>query len=232
MAEKSFLIIEDDAQIKNFIGYILNSNGYKYIETGTAKEALEELSTKKIDFIILDLGLPDLDGVLLLKKIRQHMYDIPIIVVSARDQDQEKADVLDLGADDYLTKPFSAMELLARIRVALRHYSRLNTQNIKNEIVIGELKIDIEKRKVHLYDNEIHLTPMEYGLLFLLMKNAGKVLTSAYIIKELWGVEYGDDTQALRTLMAGVRRKIEKNSAKPKYIITEMGVGYRMVDEI
>ena len=175
-------------------------------------------------------GLPDCDGMEIIKRVRE-WSDMPIIVVSARDQDREKAAALDAGADDYLTKPFSATELLARIRVAIRHLRRQGGEKPQAVYQVGELKIDIEKRLTYLQGEELHLTPMEYNLLALLFKNCGKVLTTQYIIREVWGVGYGSDTQALRALMAALRRKIEKNPAKPRYIVTEIGVGYRLVDE-
>ena len=157
--------------------------------------------------------------------------EVPIIVVSARDQDKEKAAALDMGADDYLTKPFSATELLARIRVALRHLSRQSESKAQPNISVGALRINLDKHLVYLDGDELHITPMEYSLLSLFFRNIGKVMTTRNIIKEIWGVGYGTDTQALRALMAGLRRKIEKNPAKPRYIKTEIGVGYRLVDE-
>ena len=158
--------------------------------------------------------------------------EMPIIVVSARDQDAEKAAALDLGADDYLTKPFSATELLARIRVALRHLYRQNSgYRAQNTLRVDELQIDLDKRLIYIGGEETHVTPMEYALLALLFKNIGKVLTTRQILEEVWGMGHGSDTQALRALMAGLRRKIEKNPAKPRYILTEIGVGYRLVDE-
>lgn len=180
--------------------------------------------------MLLDLGLPDFDGMDVIKKVRE-WSEMPIIVVSARDQDKEKAEALDIGADDYLTKPFSATELLARIRVALRHLYKQGGNKQQTTFQTGNLKIELDKHLVSLDNTELHTTPMEYSLLVLLFKNAGKVLTTSYIIKEIWGVGYGNDTQALRALMAGIRRKIEKNPAKPRYIMTETGVGYRLVDE-
>ena len=188
------------------------------------------LISEPIELLLLDLGLPDCDGMEIIKRVRE-WSDMPIIVVSARDQDREKAAALDAGADDYLTKPFSATELLARIRVAIRHLRRQGGEKPQAVYQVGELKIDIEKRLTYLQGEELHLTPMEYNLLALLFKNCGKVLTTQYIIREVWGVGYGSDTQALRALMAALRRKIEKNPAKPRYIVTEIGVGYRLVDE-
>ena len=224
------LIVEDDSQIRNFICYSLESEGFKYITATTAQGALNTLVSEQVDLMLLDLGLPDFDGTEVIKKVRE-WSEMPIIVVSARDQDKEKANALDLGADDYLTKPFSATELLARIRVALRHLYQQGGSKQQSSFQVGDLKIDYDKHLVYLNNNEIHTTPMEYSLLSLFFRNAGKVLTTSYIISQLWGIGYGNDTQALRALMAGLRRKIEFNPAKPRYIMTEIGVGYRLMDE-
>lgn len=228
--DKNILIVEDDSQIRNFIAYALKGEGYSYKIAQNGKNAMSILVSEKVDLLLLDLGLPDIDGMRVIEKVRE-WSDIPIIVVSARDQDREKVAALDLGADDYLTKPFSSAELMARIRVAIRHIRKLNKDKEITRFKVGNLQIDLDKRIVKLEDKEIHLTPMEYSLLTLFFKNIGKVLTTSYILKEVWGVDYGSDTQALRTLMAALRRKIEKNPAKPKYIMTEVGVGYRLIDE-
>lgn len=224
------LVVEDDKQIQNFIGYSLETAGFPYIAVGTGENALSLLVSEPVDLMLLDLGLPDLDGMDVIRKVRQ-WSQLPIIVVSARDQDKEKVAALDLGADDYLTKPFSANELLARIRVAVRHLYRQKSADEKTVRSVDGLKIDLEKRLVYLEREEIHVTPLEYSLLSLLFCNIGKVLTTQYILKEIYGINYGSDTQALRALMAGLRRKIEKNPSKPRYIMTEIGVGYRLVDE-
>lgn len=225
------LVVEDDKQIRNFICYALETEGFKYTSSITGQGALSILVSEPVDLMLLDLGLPDFDGMEVIRKVRE-WSEMPIIVVSARDQDKEKAAALDLGADDYLTKPFSTTELLARIRVALRHLYRQNgVSRAQNILQVGELKIDRDKRLVYIDGDETHVTPMEYSLLALFFKNIGKVLTTNYILKEVWGVGYGSDTQALRALMAGLRRKIEKNPAKPRYILTEIGVGYRLADE-
>ena len=180
--------------------------------------------------MLLDLGLPDFDGMEVIKKVRA-WSEMPIIVVSARDQDKEKAAALDIGADDYLTKPFSATELMARVRVALRHLNKTKDSKGTAILTVKGLTIDLEKRLVYLENSELHTTPLEYALLALFFKNIGKVLTTKYILKEIYGVGYGTDTQALRALMAGLRRKIEQSPTKPRYILTEIGVGYRLVDE-
>ena len=223
------LIVEDDSQIRNFICYSLKQEGFSYITAGTAQSALSTLVTEQVDLMLLDLGLPDFDGMEVIKKVRE-WSEMPIIVVSARDQDKEKASALDNGADDYLTKPFSSMELMARIRVAIRHIHKAGGARSQTTLSVGGLKIDLDKRLVYLEDIELHTTPLEYSLLSLFFRNIGKVLTTNYIIKEIYGAGYGSDTQALRKLMAGLRRKIEKNPAKPRYILTEIGVGYRLSD--
>lgn len=226
---EQILIVEDDSQIRNFISYSLKQEGFSYLTAGTAQGALSTLVTEQIDLMLLDLGLPDFDGMEVIKKVRE-WSEMPIIVVSARDQDKEKASALDNGADDYLTKPFSSMELMARIRVALRHLYKASGIRSQTNLAVGGLRIDFDKRLVYLEDNELHTTPLEYSLLSLFFRNIGKVLTTKYIIKEIYGAGYGSDTQALRKLMAGLRRKVEKNPAKPRYILTEIGVGYRLSD--
>ena len=227
---ETILIVEDNVQIQNFIAYILKQEGFHYITAGTAQGALSEIVLGNIDLVLLDLGLPDFDGMEVIKKVRE-WSELPIIVVSARDQDKEKAAALDAGADDYLTKPFSATELMARIRVAIRHLKKFATSQIQPVLSVGDLAMDLEKRQVTLKGEPLHLTPMEYNLLSLLFKNMGKVLTTQFILREVYGIGYGTDTQALRALMAGLRRKSEEKPAKPRYILTEIGVGYRLVDE-
>ena len=227
---ETILIVEDNTQIRNFISYILDQEGFHYIATGTAQGALSELVVQHIDLMLLDLGLPDHDGMEVIAKVRE-WSEVPIIVVSARDHDKEKAAALDAGADDYLTKPFSATELMARIRVAIRHLRKVTLAQPQPVLSVGDLVLDLSRHQVFLEDEPLHLTPMEYSLLSLLFKNMGKVLTTQYILKEVYGVGYGTDTQALRTLMASLRRKIEKIPAKPRYILTEIGVGYRLADE-
>ena len=224
------LVVEDDAQILSFICYALKHEGFACATASNAQNALSMLVSERIDIMLLDLGLPDFDGLEVIKKVRE-WSELPIIVVSARDQDKEKAAALDSGADDYLTKPFSAIELMARIRVSLRHLNKRVNHGKQNVFMVGNLNMDFDKHLVSLDGSEVHLSPMEYNLLSLLFKNMGKVLTTGIIIREIWGVGYGTDTQALRALMAGLRRKIEINPAKPRYIMTEIGVGYRLVDE-
>lgn len=228
--EDIILVVEDDSQIRNFIAYTLKQEGFECKTASTAQSALSDLVSEKIDLMLLDLGLPDMDGMEVIEKVRD-WSEIPIIVVSARDQDREKAAALDIGADDFLTKPFSATELMARIRVAIRHLHMNSHKEQQPTLAVGELAIDLSKRQVFIGGEPLHVTPLEYNLLSLFFRNMGKVLTSQFIIREIYGVGYGNDTQALRALMAGLRRKIEPVPAKPRYILTEIGVGYRLVDE-
>lgn len=225
------LIVEDDRPIRNFIATAVSSQGYKYIETDKGNEAISLLMSNNPDLIILDLGLPDIDGIEVIPKVRE-FSDVPIIIVSARENERQKVEALDKGADDYLTKPFGIAELLARIRVSLRH-SRTNGAegNANSNFKVKQLSIDFNKRRVILNNVEIHLTPIEYKILSLLCRYSGKVLTHKFIIREVWGTSVGNETQSLRVFMASLRRKIEKDPAQPEYIYTEVGVGYRLVDE-
>lgn len=229
MYNETILIVEDDLQIQNFIGYTLEEAGYQVMKTAKGEEAVHMAVMEKIDMILLDMGLPDFDGMEVLRKLRE-WSQMPVIIVSARDQDKEKVEALDMGADDYLTKPFSARELLARIRLALRHYYRMEGNDDAELLVNRALKLDKKRHIVLKEEQEIHLTKLEYELLEIFMENKGKVLTYGFILKKLYGKNYGSDTQALRALMAGLRRKIETNTAKPEYIKTEIGVGYRMME--
>lgn len=225
------LIVEDEAAICNFISAVLTSNDYQVLQAKTGKEGLSMFTAYTPDVVLLDLGLPDIDGIEVLKSIRG-WSKTPVVVVSARGHEREKVEALDLGADDYIVKPFGTSELLARIRTAIRHSPEAMGGEAPGggKIIIGELEIDCGRRVVSLSGEKIHLTPVEYKILVLLSKNAGKVLTHDYITKEIWGL-YGSDSHTLRVNMANLRRKIEVNPGTPKYILTEMGVGYRMVEE-
>ncbi len=227
MNDKTVLIIEDDTSIQNFLRLSLKTNGYKTIESETGLGGIALFMANNPDLILLDLGLPDIDGMQVLEQIRRSS-NVPVVIVSARGQEKEKVFALDLGADDYLTKPFGVQELLARIRVALR---KSKPTALRKEFSLDTLHIDIDKRKVKVGGEEIHLTPLEYKMMILFIENAGKVLTHKFIQKEVWGYETGDDYQTLRVFMANIRKKIEVNSACPRFIITEMGVGYRFADE-
>ncbi|MEN6313160.1 MAG: response regulator transcription factor [Clostridiaceae bacterium] len=230
------LIVEDEEGICNFISAVLASNDFNVIKAVKGKEAVSMTASYCPDLILLDLGLPDMDGLDVLKAIRQ-WTGLPVIVVSARGHEREKVEALDLGADDYITKPFGTAELLARIRTALRHSQKSSEMNMSGDgkITTGELEIDYGKRLVSITGEEIHLTPIEYKIIVLLSRYIGKVLTYDFIIKEIWGpftsVTYSSEIQALRVNMANIRRKLEINPAEPRYIITEVGVGYRMVEE-
>lgn len=224
------LVVEDESGISNFISATLNSNDYNVIKTGKGKEAISMIASHCPDLVLLDLGLPDMDGLDVLKNIRQ-WTGVPVVVVSARGHEREKVETLDLGADDYITKPFGTSELLARIRTAIRHSQKIRSddQSEIEKICIGDLVIEYGKRIVTVEGKEVHLTPIEYKIIVLLSKHAGKVLTHDFIIKEIWG-PYTNEHQALRVNMANIRRKIEVNPAEPKYILTEVGVGYRMIE--
>ena len=220
------LVIEDDKQIQIFLKYVLEKEHYACQQAETGEQALTRLEDRPADVILLDLGLPDIDGMDLITKIRSRWDTTPILVISARDQDEEKAAALDLGADDYLTKPFSSTELLARIRTALRHCPAAGKPAGK----VGELILDRNQHRALLGSREIHLTPLEYKLMETFFESPGKVLTTQMIIQSVYGIQYAQDTRALRTLMAGLRRKIEPDPGHPRYILTEIGVGYRLAD--
>lgn len=223
----SVLVIEDDKSIQNFIRITLKSKGYNSVFADDGLTGISYFYANNPDIILLDLGLPDIDGMEVLSQIRKES-DIPIIVVSARGMEQEKVAALDEGADDYLTKPFHAGELLARIRVALRHKSGMIKQEAAFEL--DGFYMDFEKRRLIIRGEEVHVTPIEYKMLKLLVLNAGKVLTHHFIQNEIWGYDTNDDYQSIRVFMANIRRKIEEDSANPRFIITEVGVGYRFTE--
>ena len=224
------MIVEDDRQIQDFIAYSLMTAGFGVLTAGGVEEAMRKMRSKKPDIMVLDLGLPDGDGLDLIRRVRK-FSDIPIIVVSARDKEEDKIEALDRGAEDYITKPFSESELMARIRVLRRHLIREERNRMGAEVSVRGLKINFDAKEVTLDGNLLHVTPLEYQLLELLFLNIGKVITTRTLLDELYGVSYGDNTQSLRALMAGLRRKIEKVPGKPQYIVTEIGVGYRLKDE-
>ena len=227
MSDKTILIIEDDKSVQSFLKLSLKANNYKTIESPSGLNGISLFMQNNPDLILLDLGLPDIDGLDVLEQIRQ-TSSVPIIVVSARGLEKEKIMALDMGADDYITKPFGVGELLARIRVAL---GRQNPISVKNEFVLDNMRVDLKKRKIYIGENEIHLTPIEYKMLILLIENAGKVLTHSFIQKEIWNYESNDDYQTQRVFMANIRKKIEKDTVNPRFITTEIGVGYRFADE-
>lgn len=225
------LIVEDEEAISNFISAVLSSSQFNMIKTGKGRDAVSMAASYCPDLILLDLGLPDIDGIEVIKNIRE-WSDIPIIVVSARGHEREKVEALDLGADDYITKPFGTSELLARIRAGIRHRQRTfaGQNTTADKITAGGLEIDYGKRLVLLDGKEVHLTPIEYKIICLLSQHIGKVLTHDFMTKEIWG-PYTNEVQTLRVNMANIRRKLEINPAEPKYIVTEVGVGYRMVED-
>ncbi|MDD6830068.1 MAG: response regulator transcription factor [Firmicutes bacterium] len=230
MNKAQILVVEDDNAVAKLMAATMESQDYQYRIASTGASAIMEALSYKPEVMILDLGLPDTDGIEVIKKIRA-WSNMPIIVVSARSEDTDKVAALDAGADDYLTKPFSVDELLARLRVALRRV-RHDRQRLSEESSVyenGGLRIDYAAGCVYLDGSEIHLTPIEFKLLVLLANNTGKVLTHNYILREVWGNPAASDMRSLRVYMATLRKKLEKNTSEPKYIQTHIGVGYRML---
>lgn len=229
---KKILIIEDEKSIVNFIKTILTANDYHVVTAENGKEAITMISSHCPDLILLDLGLPDMEGLDILKNLRKWTA-MPVIIISARSNEKDKVTALDLGADDYLTKPFGTSELLARIRTALRHtLTSASNEDLSStgKLTVGNLVIDYNKYRVYINGKDANLTQNEFKIVALLGKNPGKVLTYDYIIKNLWGPGQKNDNQILRVNMANIRRKIEENPAEPKYIFTEVGVGYRIAE--
>ena len=221
------LVVEDDPAVRNLISTTLEAHDYKHHAAPTGEAAILEAASHNPDVILLDLGLPDTDGAQVIQKIRS-WSNTPIIVISARSEDTDKIEALDAGADDYVTKPFTLGEVQARIRANLR---RTRPQIARSDVFEKDgLMLDFQRRRVSVDGKEIHLTPIEYRLLVLLVQNPGKVLTHTYINREVWGYSDDESNQRLRVFMAGIRRKIEKDTANPRYILTEVGVGYRLVD--
>lgn len=228
----TILLIEDEKNICDFISAALSAQEYKIIVAHSGSEALPIITSQCPDLILLDLGLPDVDGSEIISQVRT-WASIPIIVISARIQEQEKVKALDLGADDYLTKPIGMSELLARIRTALRHSNKLNTDTLlyKRPFQAKDLVIDFEKHMITLAGSVIHLTQIEFKIISLLAKNSGKVMTYDTIIENIWGPYADGDNSILRVNMAHIRRKLENNPAEPQYIFTEIGIGYRMIED-
>jgi two-component system KDP operon response regulator KdpE len=221
------LVVEDDTQMRKFLRASLSSHGYRLVEAVNGGEGLTQAASYNPDLILLDLGLPDMDGLVVTKRLRE-WASAPVIVISARGQEDDKINALDAGADDYLTKPFGTGELLARIRVALRHSARSRQERSEPILSVGELSMDLDKRSVHVAGREVHLTPIEYKLLATLLKNAGKVLTHRQLLKEVWGPGYANNTQYLRVYMVQLRHKLEQDATHPRYLVTEPGIGYRL----
>ena len=228
----SILLVEDEKNICDFISTSLSAQDYRISTAHTGKEALPIITSQCPDLILLDLGLPDMDGMEIIHQVRT-WSSVPIIVLSARTQEQEKVRALDLGADDYLTKPIGTSELLARIRTALRHSNRLNTDSplYKRPFHAKGLTIDFEKHLVSVDGKDVHLTQIEFKIISLLAQNSGRVMTYDTIISNIWGPYADDDNSILRVNMAHIRRKLEQNPAEPQYVFTEIGIGYRMIED-
>jgi len=220
------LIIEDESPIRKFLRIALETEGYSVSESEAGELGLKQAVQDTPDIVILDLGLPDVDGIDVLRRLRE-WFAGPILILSARDQDQQKVESLDQGADDYLTKPFSVPELLARLRVLQRRLNRASTSSASARLTLGEIEMDLDAHIVRRGDDEVKLTATEYKLLVVMMKNVGKVLTHKYLLREVWGPNQIVESHNLRVLMASLRRKIEVDSSRPKHLLTEIGVGYR-----
>lgn len=227
--EATILLIEDEPEIRRFLRTALPAHGFRLHEAATGQGGLTEAKARNPDLILLDLGLPDLEGDEVIRHIREWTAT-PIIVLSARDQEQAKVAALDLGADDYITKPFGVNELLARIRTALRHAARTGDDG-ESVFVLGDLRVDLGRRQVFVSGKEVHLTPIEYKLLTTLIRYAGKVLTHRQLLKEVWGPLHVEEGHYLRVYMRQLRNKLEKTPAHPRYLVTELGVGYRLRTE-
>ena len=232
ISKNTILLIEDEENIRTFISTTLKNQGYKITSASNGKDGMHLAASLCPDIVLLDLGLPDLDGMDVIKQLRAWSA-VPIIVISARTNEHEKAKALDCGADDYMTKPFGTVELLARIRTSLRHGNQMKdlTSIQQKPYHCGNLTIDFDRHVVTLHDTIIHLTQIEYKLLTLLAKNSGKVLTYSFLMEKIWGPYVDSNNQILRVNMANIRRKIEENPATPEYVFTEIGVGYRMAED-
>ena len=227
--DATLLLIEDEPEIRRFLRTTLPAHGFRLHEAVTGKDGLTEAKARNPDLILLDLGLPDLEGNEVIRQIREWTAT-PIIVLSARDQEQAKVAALDLGADDYITKPFGVNELLARVRTALRHVARTDDSG-ESVFLLDNLKVDRGRRQVFVSGKEVHLTPIEYKLLTTLIRYVGKVLTHRQLLKEVWGPLHVDEGHYLRVYMRQLRNKLERNPAQPRYLVTELGVGYRLRTE-
>ena len=229
MSKLQILVVEDDAPVRNLITTTLKANDYRYLTTANGEGAVAEAASHNPDIILLDLGLPDIDGVEVIRRVRS-WSNVPIIVISARSEDSDKIDALDAGADDYLTKPFSVEELLARLRVTQRRLALMKGVQAQQAVYEnGALRIDYSSNCAYLADEELRLTPMEYKLLCLLAQNTGKVLTHKFILQNVWGNSLESDIGSLRVFMTTLRKKLEKTPGSPQYIQTHIGIGYRML---
>jgi two-component system, OmpR family, KDP operon response regulator KdpE len=229
LAGPLLLIVEDEAPMRRFLRAALTASGFRVVEASSGREAAQLAGSHNPDMVILDLGLPDVDGVEVLRSLRQWSA-APVIVLSARGRENDKVTVLDAGADDYLTKPFGVNELLARIRVGLRHAQQRAAGTAEPQVTVGALSIDLPRRRVEVEGREIKLTPLEFKILALLARNAGKVLTHRQILAEVWGPAHDGQAHTLRVHMADLRKKIEAEPARPRFLLTEQGVGYRLAE--
>ena len=228
--EPLILLNEDEIPVHRFLGASLPAHGFRLLGAETGREGLARAADYNPDVVLLDLGLPDMDGLEVTRRLREWSH-VPIIVLSARGQERDKIAALDAGADDYLTKPFNTGELLARIRVSLRHAARPADNSAQPVFNVGNLRVDLNARRVFVDGSEVHLTPLEYKLLSVLVRHAGKALTHQYLLNEIWGPHHTQDTHYLRVHLAQLRRKIEPQPAQPRYLLTETGVGYRFTDQ-
>jgi two-component system KDP operon response regulator KdpE len=224
------LVIEDEPAILRFLRASLVAQGFRLVEATSGDEGLRQAATRQPDIVVLDLGLPDVDGLEVIRRLREWTA-VPIIVLSARGQESDKIAALDAGADDYLSKPFGVGELLARMRVALRHAARASHDTGSPIFALDELQVDLARRRVSVRGAEVHLTPIEYRLLTALVRHAGRVVTHRQLLREVWGQPYSEQTHYLRVFMGALRRKLEADPARPRYLLTEPGVGYRLADE-
>jgi two-component system, OmpR family, KDP operon response regulator KdpE len=226
----TILVIEDDPPLRRFLRITLQTQDYRIIEAANGESGMRHAATDQPDLVILDLSLPDIDGVDVTRRLREWSA-IPIIVVSARGKEQDKVVALDAGADDYLTKPFGVAELLARVRVAMRRMAAVDAETGQPVFQVGELRVDLSRREVRVRDRVVHLTPNEFKLLGVLVKHAGKVLTHTQLLKEVWGPGSLEESHYLRVYVNQLRQKLESDAARPRYLLTEPGVGYRLVSE-
>ena len=229
-ASPLILVVEDQPQMRRFLRATLRAEGYQVVEAGTAREGLTQTAGRNPDIILLDLGLPDADGLDTTRELR-HLTRAPIIVLSARGQEHDKVTALDRGADDYLTKPFGVPELLARVRVALRHAALPSDAPAQAVFIAGALRVDLLRRQVFREADEVHLTPTEYKLLAAMIRHAGRVVTHRQLLEEVWGANYMDQGHYLRVYMAQLRHKLERDPSRPRLLLTEPGVGYRLREE-
>jgi len=230
MPDPVVVLIEDEPQIRRFLRATLTGQGYRLFEATTGADGLVEVGSRQPDVVIVDLGLPDIDGIDVIRRLREWTA-VPIIVLSARGQERDKVTALDVGADDYVSKPFGADELLARIRVALRHTAGASHEGDDATFQVGALQMDLLRRQVFVGDREVRLTPIEYKLLAALVRHAGKVVTHAQLLRDVWGPTHTDQAHYVRVYLAHLRHKLETEPARPRYLLTEPGVGYRLATE-